>query len=265
MIQQALRFARILAGSDRAPADTAALRSGLIATFQKEPAKEAEGYRALATIFREKLSRKPTWLDLALIRLNFWQHYAQNPQDFSEFQSYPFGRMVLKYNPVLANSGGMIVTKTDVDCQFYSDALVATVAGVAPPTQAEKERFMRDLSSKFASMPRQQQEYLRDAEVRLVDVNMVDAGTIQTDAAIIADIRKNVRSPGDVWREARQVENDSQYGAKYRRLYESEMQAAILHATRVNGQIVGLGAALQNMMRNSDINRSVMSLPTYPW
>ena len=57
--------------------------------------------------------------------------------------------MVLKYNPVLVNSGGMIVTKTDVDCQFYSDALVAKIAGVAPPTPTEKDRFIRNLPSQF--------------------------------------------------------------------------------------------------------------------
>src|SRR5262252_492428 len=114
--------------------------------------------------------------------------------------------MVLKYNPVLVNSGGMIVIKTDVDCQFYSDALVAKTAGVPPPTEAEKYRFMQALPARFASLPREQQEDLRRAELRLVNFHLVYDGTVKTRAAVVADIKKNVHSSADVWREARQVE-----------------------------------------------------------
>jgi hypothetical protein len=117
--------------------------------------------------------------------------------------------MVLKYNPVLVNSGGMIVTRNDVDCLFYSDTMVAKAAGVAPPTEADKDQFVRNLPSRFASMPTELKEYLRRAEIRLVEFDMVYDGTVKTHAAVLADIRKNVHSSADVWREARQVENDA--------------------------------------------------------
>src|SRR5215831_3016052 len=133
IIGQALRFGQILAGTEFSLSDAATLRAGLIAYFQKEPAKQMEAYESVAKALPETPGRKRTWLDLALIRYKMWQWYAENPQAFRDFQSYPFGRMVLKYNPVLVNSGGMIVIKTDVDCQFYSDALVAKTAGVPPP------------------------------------------------------------------------------------------------------------------------------------
>jgi hypothetical protein len=43
-----------------------------------------------------------------------------------------------------------------------------------------------------------------------------------------AELRgKNVHSSGDVWREARQVENDAEYGARYYQLYRAEALDAI--------------------------------------
>ena len=83
---------------------------------------------------------------------------CRNEPTFRDFQNVPFGKMILRYNPVLVNSGRMIVTKTDVDCRFYSDTLVAQAAGVAPPAQAENDQFVRNLSSRFVSLPREQQQ-----------------------------------------------------------------------------------------------------------
>src|SRR5262249_17990541 len=131
MIRQALRFGEFLADANFSQNDATALRGDLIATFQKEPAKQMESYVTIGTSLREApgLQRNPSWLATAVDRYKAWQWYAENPPGFREFQSYPFGKMVLKYNPVLVNFGGMIVTRVDVECQFYSDALVAKAAG----------------------------------------------------------------------------------------------------------------------------------------
>ena len=131
MIDQALRFGQILAGADFSPSDAAAMRSGLIATFRKEPVKETADYESVAKILKQTAGRKASWLDLALIRYKVWQSYGENQQAFRDLQSSPFGKMVLKYNPVLVNSGGMVVSKTDVDCHYFSDALVASCRGGA--------------------------------------------------------------------------------------------------------------------------------------
>ena len=252
MIDQALRFGQILAGADFSPSDAAAMRSGLIATFRKEPVKETADYESVAKILKQTAGRKASWLDLALIRYKVWQSYGENQQAFRDLQSSPFGKMVLKYNPVLVNSGGMVVTKTDVDCQYFSDALVAKAAGMAPPTEAEKDRFAKSLPSQFASLPREQQE-LRSAELRLVDFYTAYEGTIKTRAIVAADIRKSVHSSADVWREARQVENDAQYGARYYQLYRNEALTAGLDATRVNADILGLGRLGDSVMRNGGL------------
>jgi hypothetical protein len=229
-LDQVLRFGQILAAADFSPSDAAALRADLIAYFQKEPAKQMAAYETVAKILRQGIGpgRKPSWLDLALIRYRVWQSYS-NLQRFREFQSYPFGTMVLKYNPVLVNSGGMLITKNDVDCQFYSDTMVAQAAGVAPPTETDKHQFVRNLPSRFASMPTEQKEYLREAEIRLAQFHIVYDGTIKTHAAVLADIRKNVHSSADVSREARQVEKDADSGAiAQQRAVDFESRLAVM-------------------------------------
>jgi hypothetical protein len=254
MLDRALRFGQILAGADFSPSDVAALRSGLISYFPKDTAKQVEGYESVAKALPETPGRKPTWLDLALLRYKVWQAYAENQENFRDFQNVPFGKMVLKYNPVLVNSGGVIVTKTDVDCQFYADALIAKAAGVAPPTDAEKERFVRNLPSQFASLSNEQKDYLRRAELRLVNLVQVHDGSIKTRVVVDADIRKNVHSSADVSREARQVENDAQYGSKYYKLFEAEELNALGNATLVNLDVLGLGRAGRSTMKSGDIN-----------
>src|SRR5262249_51178631 len=83
MIDQALRFGQILAGADFSASDAAILRSDLIATFRKEPAKETADYESVAKILKQTAGRKPSWLDLALIRYKVWQSYGENQQAFA--------------------------------------------------------------------------------------------------------------------------------------------------------------------------------------
>ena len=211
MLEQTLRFGQILASADFSPSDTSALRADLIAYFATEPAKQMAAYESIAKILQQE-GDHPSWLDFAILRYRWWQRLG-DPQRFRESQRYPFGRMIQKYNPILINSGGMIVTKNDVDCQFYSDTMVAKAAGVAPPTEADKDQLVGTLSSRFASMPAEQKEYLREAEIRLAQFHIVYDGTMKTHAMVLADIRNNVRSPTDVSREARQVEKDADSGA----------------------------------------------------
>src|SRR5215469_8756855 len=82
MIARAVRFGEILAGTDFSASDAAALRSELVAYFQSEPAKQMEAYQSVAKALPQTPGRKPSWLDLALLRYKVWQGYAQSQQDF---------------------------------------------------------------------------------------------------------------------------------------------------------------------------------------
>jgi hypothetical protein len=211
MIQRALQFAQIQAGADFSPSDTAALRADLIAYFQKEPAKQMEFYKNTTQWLQHvppgSDGKRDPW-GMAALRDDVWQVFGQNQRAFREWQSYPFGKMVLKYNPVLVNSGGMIITKTHIDSMFYSNRLVALAAGIAPPTQAEKDQFVRTLPSQFGSMPKWQQEYLERADGRMWGFATIYSRYSGTRGAMIADIKRNVRSSADIPNQARQVEND---------------------------------------------------------
>jgi hypothetical protein len=212
MIQRALQLAQIEAGADFSPSDAAALKADLMAYFQKEPSKQMEAHKNMAQWLQQAPflpDGKRTWLSMALLRDNVWQGLGQNQQAFREFQSYPFGKMVLKYNPVVVNSGGTLITKAHVDSLFFSNALVAEAAGVPPPTQAEEDQFIRTLPSQFGSMPKEQQAYLRRADERMAMFATIYSKTRSTRANMIAAIRRNVHSSRDVTNEARRVENES--------------------------------------------------------
>jgi hypothetical protein len=77
--------------------------------------------------------------------------------------------------------------------------MVAKAAGVAPPTEIDKEQFIRSLPSRFASMPTEKKQDLREAEIRLAQFHIVyDDGTIKTHAAVLADIRNSNPTPPDI-------------------------------------------------------------------
>jgi hypothetical protein len=153
--------------------------------------------------------------------------------------------MVLKYNPVLVNSGGTIITRIDVESLFYSNRLVALAAGVAPPTQAEKDQLIRTLPSQFGSMPKWQQEYLRRADARMWGFATIYSRYIGTRGGMIADIRRNVHSSRDIPNEARQVENDCvNPDGKY--FSRSLLEAA----TNVTTMSMGLEAIERTMRTN---------------
>ena len=252
MLEQALFLAQILAGADFSASDTASLRAGLIAEFQKDPAKDVKNYDDLAKFLRNRTSR----LGLAIICNRFWFALGQKSEVFDKFKNEAMGKLVLKYNPVLVNSDGMIITMRDVDGQFESNAFVAQIAGVALPTQADKDRFVADLPLRFASMPAEERERLRDAQIRLASVHLTvdNADARETRAIVESDIRGSVHSSEDVARVARQVENDSLYGARYDKLSVTERLNAISRAQRVNSQITTMGRAVRDTMRNSQLS-----------
>ena len=252
MLEQGIGYAQYLAGGSFSAGDVAALRDDLIAYFRREPATQAPVYEALAARLQKlpNLLRHPDPLVAALGRESIWEWYAKNPEGFQTFQSVPFGRMVLKYNPVIVNSGGMIINRVNVDSLLASNALIAKAAGISPPTQAERDEFLRDLPSKFPTLAAEEQQYLRLAESRLANFRQIYDSTRQIHAAITADIRKSVHSSEDAWREARVVENDSRSGYKYHRAYHG----ALAHALLAPSRIFSLGALSRSISKGSMID-----------
>jgi hypothetical protein len=150
---------------------------------------------------------------MASLRDNVWQWLGQNQQAFRDFQNdQTVGKMVLKYNPVVVHSGGTIITKAHVDSLFFSNALVAQIAGVPPPTQAEEDQYLRTFPAQFGSLTKEQQEAFRRADARMSMFATIYSQTRSTRGVMIAAIRRNVHSSRDVPNEARRVENSSVNG-----------------------------------------------------
>jgi hypothetical protein len=205
MVEQAIYFGQFLAGQRFSAPDIAAMREGLIGTFRRQAAKEMAGYQALAQIVPVLRSTQNT-LAIAKVREAAWAAFAKDPAGFREFQNDPAGKVILKYNPVIVNARDMIVTRLNVDCLFASNALVAKIAGVAPPPQSEKDECLRVLPSKFSSLTNEQQEFFRQAETRLARFQeMYASGFIGP--SVVAEIKKTVHSPKDVPDRARAIEN----------------------------------------------------------
>jgi len=243
MMQRALQLAQIEAGADFSPSDAASLRADLIALFQKEPSKQIEDHRNIEQWLQQApllADGKRTWLSMGLLRDNFWQRLGQDQQAFREFQSYPLGKMVLKYNPVVVNSGGTLITKAHIDSLFFSNALVADAAGLPPPARAEKDQLIRTLPSQFGSMPKWQQAFFRRADERMTMFATIYSQTRSTRANMIRDIRSNVHSSQDVPNEARRVENESINGS-YWRTYLIEGRA------NITSMAIGIDGMLRNM------------------
>ena len=246
MLGEGILLARILASADLSAGDTAALRNGLIDSFYKTPAKDAKAY-ADAKKFNHTSSRYSS------LRFKYFVWLAQDENNLSEFEKSALGKMVLKYNPIIVNSGGFIITQRDVDWQFEADAFVAQTAGVAPFAPADKERFVKSLPARFASMSASERENLRGSQIRYGNVVMSMEGAPRTRAAIESYIKANVHSPDDVSRVARQVENDSSYQAKYNIASVNEKLGQIRRAQAVNRRLEATGQAVRDTMRSSQL------------
>lgn len=205
MLEQGMYFSQFLAGQRFSAPDLAAMREGLISVFRKQPAKEVVGYKALAQIV-PLLQKTRSSLAIAKVREAAWGAFAQDPAGFREFQNDPAGKIVLKYNPVIVNANGMVVTRVSVDSLFASNSLVAKIAGVTPPPQSEEDECLRVLPSRFSSLTRDQQEFFRQAESRLARFQEMYANGFIRDS-VVSEVKKTVRSPKDVPDRARALEN----------------------------------------------------------
>jgi hypothetical protein len=205
MLEDAIYFGQFLSGRRFTIPDAVAMREGLISTFRMQAAKEVAGYQALAQ-FVPALRNARSSLVVAKAREATWAAFGKSPGGFGEFQNDPAGKIILKYNPVVVSTGDVIITRLSVESLFASNALVAKIAGVAPPSQSEIDECLGLLPAQFASLTKEQQEFFRQAESRLARFQEMHASHF-IGPSVVAEIKKTVRSPKDVPDRARALEN----------------------------------------------------------
>jgi len=242
----AVVYAQVQAGTGFSAEDAATLKADTIAWFKKNP--EGDLFIGVTNSFKNR--NLSSDFDVGAIRYIYWDQFGKHPESLDVFKTEPWYGVILKYNPILVQAEGMVITQRDVDWLFYANGFVAEIAGVAPPSDADKERFASTLPSRFASMSAEEREQLRGSQLRLAKVLMCMQGTaIKTRAAIESYIRANVHTSEDVARVARQVENDSQPRQLYDRASIAEMSNALSASQQALGTITRQGAALGNFWR----------------
>jgi hypothetical protein len=250
-------YGQLLAGESFPAADVAALREGAIRNFQKNPDAETKGYQRIADKLTRQGMRSGGVLlsTVVLARYRCWHEFVQEPQAFAPFEKDVLGQTIARHNPVLYFGPKAIVTRLDAESQLYTEALVAQVAGVAGPTPSDKERRLRELPSRVASLPAQQQEDLEYGELRLANLRGQYEDSVQAHAVIVEDIRRSVHSPVDVWRVARQMEDEgSRPTGRYAQLWRNDKLASIQHAVQFNLRLTVMENALRERGHTTNIN-----------
>jgi hypothetical protein len=220
-IDDMIQFADILAGAEMSGADASALRAELIVVFNRDPDRSDALYGYVVPLLKTALGRASPWPQLADIRQGQYVLSLRSPDLLDRIAL--FGRIVQKYNPVLVQTRDWIIGRTDLESQFHSDDLVATIAGVAPLTQAEKDGYLRELPARFATLSPDEQAQLGEAEPRAASFDYIYHAAIGARNDLIKDIRSHVHSRDDVAQEARRVETECRPKGPYWTSYQKEV------------------------------------------
>ena len=242
MIRQALRFGQILAVADFPTSDSAALtkeRPGyLLSKRTRQAGRGVDSETAAAAERRQWKDHLARRCPCSLQRVT---DVCREPAGVSRVPELPVWQNGHQIYPCAGQLGWDDRHPNRCGLPILLKHFGRADRRVPPPTRTEREEFIRTLPSRFASLPREHQQYLRRAEIRLQNLYTVYVDTIKTRAVVAADIRKNVHSAADVWREARQVENVAEYTARYYQRYRKAAVGAVLNANRVNTDIIALG------------------------
>jgi hypothetical protein len=115
--------------------------------------------------------------------------------------------MVRRHNPPIAQSGGLIVTRIQINGLFADDDWVAKTAGLTPSTEGSRSAYVRELPAKFAAMPPEEKVKLARADVRWFDMHdpILDHNDLRQIA--VNQVHEHVHGPQDVYSEARNLED----------------------------------------------------------
>jgi hypothetical protein len=115
--------------------------------------------------------------------------------------------LVRRHNPVIAQSGDLVVTRLQLNGLFADNDWVAKTAGLSLSTEASRAAFVRELPAKFAAMTESDKTKLARADVRWFDLHdpVLDHSDLQQIA--VNEVHEHVHGPQDVSLEARNLED----------------------------------------------------------
>ncbi|PZO79270.1 MAG: hypothetical protein DI629_10090 [Mesorhizobium amorphae] len=145
-----------------------------------------------------------------------------------------------------------VVTASDVRAMLASNAFVARIASVAPPASPLTPAGIAGLRARYAGDPAVRLT-LTEAQVRnAVRARYWPRLPVKTRNQVVAEIRRTVRTPGDVATAAREV--DGAFANVYIKDLQRRRRAAIARTVFPNGPLGGLVAMKRATMNLDALN-----------
>jgi hypothetical protein len=152
--------------------------------------------------------------------------------------------VVKRHNPPIASADGLTVTKRQLDAMFLSNDWVARQANLPTSTPESRAAFAKEISAKFASLPRQQKEWAAQADLRWLALQdpIMDNSDLREKA--ISLVHQWVHKPEDVPDEARVLEN---VGIQFHQLMQKEMAQTTQMIGAMSGAFQAQNLSVFNM------------------
>jgi hypothetical protein len=178
-------------------------RQNILHQFQNDPAaftKNRKETHDLAELYRHGSLGVQTALALKL-----WAAWSGRAQ--TDPHTKWWVGLVMQHNPAIVQSGDLVVTHLQLIGLFADDDWVAQTAGLPLSTQASRAAYIRDLKTKFATMPQSQKEMLAHADQRWVQLQdpIMDHSDLRQIA--VNQVHERVHGQQDVFGEARNLED----------------------------------------------------------
>ncbi len=185
------------------PLEQEQARQNIVRQFQKDPAAFTKSEPATHQI--AELVRHASLADHTELAMRLWAGW--NDRARVDPNTKWWTDLVRLHNPVIAQSGGLVVTRLQLNGLFADNDWVAKTAHLPVSTEASRAAFIRELPGKFAAMPQDEKIRLARADVRWFDLHdpVLDHSDLKQIA--VNEVREHVHGPQDVYTEARNLED----------------------------------------------------------
>jgi hypothetical protein len=219
------------------PAEVEESRQNILGQFQRNPEAGSKGLaevHKLAEIMRHGSQSESLQLGVAL-----WSRWVARASDDPSVKRWV--EIVIRHNPPIVSSEGLVVTQRQLAAMFVSNDWVAQTAQLPTSTPESRAAFARELPSKFPSMTHAEKEQLALADRRwtLLQDPIMDHSDLHAKAVSL--VHQNVHGSADVPTEARALEDAG-----------IQFNAEMAQFVRNMGQISGISTSGQ--MNTNAIN-----------
>jgi hypothetical protein len=185
------------------PTEEQQARQNIIRQFQNNPAGFTKS-KPLTDKVAEIL-RHGSLADRTELTMELWA--AWNSKSETDTSTKWWVELVKRHNPPIVQSGGLVVTRLQLNGLFADDDWVAKTAGLPPSSPESRAAFVRELPQKFAVMPPEEKMKLARADVRWFDLHNPILNHSDLRQIAMNEVHDHVHGASDVYAEARALED----------------------------------------------------------